>query len=94
MPRSIISFGFEDGFEEGTTFKGLSNITGVVRKDFFLEAGTEAGTEVEPGIATGVFGTVGIAGILEIAGTVIGAVENRGCQWRRLGSFVFLCQAR
>ena len=39
MPRSIISFGFEDGFKEGTTFRGLSEITSVVRVDFFLKAG-------------------------------------------------------
>ena len=84
MPRSIISFGleddFKDGFKEGTTFKGLSDIISWT-EDFFLKAGIKAGTEVktgtevEIGTVTGVFGTVEITGILKIAGIIIGAVE-------------------
>jgi hypothetical protein len=50
-----------------TTFRGLSEITGRV-EDFFSKAGVEA--------RTGVFGAVGIVGILKIAGVIIGAVET------------------
>jgi hypothetical protein len=57
MPRSIIFFGFKDGFKEGTTFRGLSKITSHI-EDFFLKAGVRTGT------ATGVFKAVEIAGVL------------------------------
>jgi uncharacterized membrane protein len=56
-----IGFDREGGFE-GTTFKGLTDITGRT-KGFFL------GTEV--------FGAIEIAGILKIVGVIIGAVEIR-----------------
>jgi hypothetical protein len=62
VPRSIISFGFEDSFEEGTTFRGLSKITLGCVEDFFLEVRVEAGTGIEAGTAARVFGTVRIAG--------------------------------
>jgi hypothetical protein len=62
VPRSITSFGFKDGFKEGTTFRGLSEITGVVYTDFFLEAGAGARAGTETATVTVVFGAVEIAG--------------------------------
>jgi hypothetical protein len=58
MPRSIISFGFEDSFadsfdeglEAGTAFKGLTNTISQMKT--FLLAETEAGTEAEAGAGT------------------------------------------
>jgi hypothetical protein len=47
------------GFEGGTIFKGLSDITGHM-EGFFL--------------GPGVFGAVEIAGILEIVGVIVGTV--------------------
>jgi len=81
MLKSIISFGFEDsfkngfgeGFEEGTAFTGLSEITGCIG-DFFLAVGTEVGAGVGITEAVEIFGTVGIVGIAETvarAGTVV-----------------------
>ena len=78
MPRSIISFGFEDGFKEGTTFRGLSEITGHI-EDFFSKAGVEA--RVRTGTVTGVFGVVEIVGVLEIADAVeTGAARGVGLE--------------
>jgi hypothetical protein len=55
MPRSIISFSFKgsfvvNGFEAGTAFRGLTNITGCI--ETFLLAETEAGAEVKAGAGT------------------------------------------
>jgi hypothetical protein len=67
VPRSSISFSFEDSFEDlerGTTFIGLSEITGCT-ETFFLEVGTEvggAGTEAGVTEAIEFAGTVGIFG--------------------------------
>jgi len=81
VPRSIISFGFEDSFDgfEGTTFRGLSDITGRI-EDFFLRARTEVGT----GIVTVVFKAVEIAGILRIVSVTIRAVEIGAASGRGL----------
>jgi hypothetical protein len=67
VPRSIISFGFKD-FKEGTTFRGLSEITSRI-EDFFSKAGAGIGT------ATGVFKVVEIAGAIET-----GAVKGVGLE--------------
>jgi hypothetical protein len=73
VPRSIISFGFKD-FKEGTTFRGLSEITSRI-EDFFSKAGAGIGT------ATGVFKVVEIAGVLEIAGAIeTGAIKGVGLE--------------
>ena len=64
-----VKFDHKEGFN-GITFKGLSDIIGCI-EDFFSEAGTKARTET----VIRVFKTVGIIGILEIAGVIIGAVE-------------------
>ena len=55
---------------EGTILKGLSDIIGYI-EDFFSKAGAGVWT----GTATGVFGVVEIAGVLEIADAVVGVVE-------------------
>jgi hypothetical protein len=66
----IVGFGCEEGFEIGTTLKGLSDMTGRT-EGFFSKAGAGVGTGTE----TGAFGTVEIAGVLEIVEPIAGAVE-------------------
>jgi hypothetical protein len=61
-----VGFDRKGGFE-GTTFKGLTDITG--RTEGFF-----------PGTGAGVFGAVGIAGILEIIGAIVVAVEIRAAR--------------
>jgi multidrug transporter EmrE-like cation transporter len=73
-----VGFDRKEGFEAGTTFKGLSDIIGCT-KGFFSRAGIEVGI----GTATGVFRAIGIAGILEIAAVIartveIGAADDAG----------------
>jgi hypothetical protein len=81
VPRSIISFGFEDGFVDsfddgfegfggGTTFRGLTDITGRI-EGFSLAAETKAGTEAKAGVGTrGTVTEAGVAVAVEIFGTV------------------------
>jgi hypothetical protein len=59
-----VGFGREEGFETGTTLKGLRDTIGRI-EGFLLGAG--AG--IETGTATGVFRAIGIVGV------IVGAVE-------------------
>jgi hypothetical protein len=64
-----VGFGREEVFKTGTTLKGLSDTIG--RIEGFL-SGAGVGIEIET--ATGVFGAVGIAGV------IVGAVEIRAAR--------------
>jgi hypothetical protein len=78
VPRSIISFGFEDSFkdgfdeglEAGAAFRGLTDTIG--RMETFLLAGTEA----EAGAGTGTETEAAVALAVEIAGTIVGTVAG------------------
>jgi hypothetical protein len=83
VPRSIISFGFEDSFkdgfdeglEAGAAFRGLSE-TGCMETFFLAETEVGTGTrgiEIEVGAAE-TFGTVGVVGTAETEAKVTLAV--------------------
>jgi hypothetical protein len=75
MPRSIISFSFEDGFidsfdeglEAGTAFRGLSKTAGCM-ETFFLVGVRTRGIETVAGV-TLAMETFRIVGVVGIAGT-------------------------
>jgi hypothetical protein len=76
MPRSIISFGFEDsfkdGFEIGTTFRGLSDITSHIETFFLARTEVEAEVEIRVLLAIEIFRIVEKAGVGVGAGAGIG----------------------